>query len=194
MNINQESFSTAAASPCYIKEEFDTFDYILDQEFAKPQVSIPLYISELNDEISTMNSFNQAFEGLEKLSPKPSCLVSSKDSILEDFDVLYEKVESFLDREDLHIAPVSPVLVCKTLKPCVAFTELTELCFRTKSSTVSEPRPQKDIQGAAMPKFLARRANMPGVVNNVKTLLLNETKEGIKGSSIFFRGEGPKTC
>jgi hypothetical protein len=153
--------------------------HILDSEKLKNIYSFPM--DDFGDDTSTMASSNmcsQTFETPVRSQRKRSY----SDEMIIGFENVYDRIENFLDKEGLHVVSPSPILKCKTLKPCLKMSEITNLTQSAKlQSTNNKAKVSMPVCPAlktALPTFMVKRTASSGSVNNIKSLLLSETKVG----------------
>jgi len=142
---------------------------------AKIKIVISLPQEDCNDEVSTNTSSNfcsQTFEVPDKLPRKRS----TSGDFTSTFEKIYSNVESFLDTEGLHITSPSPVVQCKTLKPCMKMSELTVLTQNFAKGQNSPCLSAGPMSKSAMPSFMVKRTASSGNVTKVKYALFAETK------------------
>lgn len=160
-----------------------TMSYLRDNTKAKFTLIIPA--DDCSDEVSTVASSNFAsqntFETPEKSKRKQSW------SDFNNFDTIYEKIENFLDQENLHITSPSPVIQRRTLKPCLALPNFDGLCQNIKQNAqdgLNILSGQDNNKTATLPAFLVKRAASSGVGSKT-VIITSETKPGFSRSSIF---------
>jgi len=145
-------------------------------------------LDDFEDEFSTMDSVNLFSQNIE--TPVKSLHKRSySDDMALGFDSIYEKIESFLDKEGLHVISPSPILTCKTLKPCLRMSELSKINMSqsaklsgSNNKAITSMNPCFSLK-TALPMFMVKRTVSTDSVNNVnnaKNLLLSETKFSFK--------------
>jgi len=170
-----EEIHSALCSPIQTKGSLFDLNCGLNVDYAKYKIILNLPQEDCNDETSTATSSkfcSQTFEILDKVPRKRSL----SNEFTFNFDKIYNNIESYLDKEGLHVTSPSPVVHCKTLKPCM---KMSELCVFTKNLQKGGFSPcvsAGSMSKSALPSFMVKRASSSGNVTQVKSALLTETK------------------
>jgi len=160
--------------------------HIPDSDKLKCVYSFPM--DDFGDDTSTHASSNfcsQTFETPVRSMRKRSY----SDEMIIGFDNIYERIETYLDKEGLHVISPSPILRCRTLKPCMKMSEITNLTTKGAKLSGTNDKVQNSKQvcplmKASLPTFMVKRTVSTGSVNNVKSLLLTETRLGMNRFSL----------
>jgi len=159
--------------------------HIPDSDKLKNIYSFPM--DDFVDDTSTMASSNLCSQTFE--TPVRSLRKRSySDEMILGFDCIYDRIENFLDKEGLHVISPSPILKYKTLKPCVKMSEITNMTQSAKLPSINNKAtismPICPVLKTALPAFMVKRTSSSGSVNNVKNILLTETKVGFNRFSL----------
>lgn len=158
-----------------------------ESERAKELLSTP---DELAEEILTNASSTHHSETFESHQKLLLCRLPSnfddEEEEEDSFTERYARIQNFLDLENLEVECFTPLKCFKLLKPCLKMELLTPLTTRSAGSNEAISFGnllEKTYNQNAVPSFMLKRAVSSGLVNNVKNILMTETK-----ISLFKKG------
>ena len=102
----------------------------------------------------------------------------SEDFVPVFSQCMYDRIESFLDNEDLYIVSPSPIMQNAWRKPplkLIRFNTNPEINL-TQINEKSDDEKEVEVLAQGLPSILARRTLSAGVTSNVKQTLMTFTK------------------
>ena len=177
----EETYS-ALTSPAQIKGSLAE----LNMDCPKYKIILSLPQEDCNDETSTAASSRFCSQTFEMPAEKVPRKRSLSNDFTFNFDKIYTNIESYLDQEGLYITSPSPVVHCKTLKPCMKMSDLSIFTKNlTEKGGISPCLSAGPMSKSALPSFMVKRASSSGNVTKVKCALFTETKRNSAMSAFY---------